>query len=462
LNTIIPLDQYDKLANARPHVLIPDGEIIGVTDTIGFHPAMTGIKSLYDDARLTVVQGVGYPNQNRSHFRSTDIWNTASESDEVLTTGWLGRDFQREYTTFPDGYPNEECTDPFAVTMGNAASATCQGTSANFSIAVTDPTNISSLPEGALSTPPATPYGEELSFLRTMIAQSNAYGETVTQAANLGTNVATYPDTGLAQQLKNVALLLSGGSKTRVFVCTLGGFDTHADQVQATDTTTGNHANLLQTLSDAVAAFQADLTALNLEERVVGMTYSEFGRRIISNAANGTDHGSAAPLMVFGSCINAGFIGDNAEIPDAPDVQDGVAMQYDFRDIFGSVLEDWFEVGESDIQEMLKADYQHIPVLNVCDTSVPVRDIIETDIETWAAPNPFETITQIYFTCQNERVRLSVFDLKGQEIKVLIDKKMPSGAHHVSFNGQGLPAGNYFYRLQLESGVQKSKLMVKV
>jgi len=462
LNTIIPLDQYDKLANARPHVLLPEEQIIGVTDTIGFHPSMVGIKSLYDNARLTVVQGVGYPNQNRSHFRSTDIWNTASEPEEVLSTGWLGRNFQREYTTFPDGYPNEDCTDPFAVTMGNAASATCQGTSSNFSIAVTDPFNISPLPEGALSTPPATPYGEELSFLRTMIAQSNAYGETVSTAANMGTNAVDYPDTNLAQQLKNVALLLSGGSKTRVFVCTLGGFDTHANQVVATDTTTGDHAGLLQILSDAVAAFQADLTALSLEERVVGMTYSEFGRRIISNAANGTDHGSAAPLMVFGSCINAGFIGDNAEIPDTPDVQDGVAMQYDFRDIFGSVLEDWFEVAESDIQEMIKPDYQHIPVLNVCDTSVPVREIIDTNIETWAAPNPFHTTTQIHFTCQNERVRLSIFNLEGKELKVLVDRKMAGGAHNIQFDGSGLPTGNYFYRLQLESGMQKSKLMVKV
>jgi len=462
LNTIVPLDQYNKLANARPHVLLPENQIVGVTDTIGFHPSMMGIKGLYDNARLAVVQGVGYPNQNRSHFRSTDIWNTASESDEFLTTGWLGRNFQRENPTFPDGFPNEDCTDPFAVTMGNAASATCQGTASNFSIAVTDPFNISPLPEGALSTPPATPYGEELSFLRTIIAQSNAYGETVSNAANLGTNLVDYPDTNLAQQLKNVALLLSGGSETRVFVCTLGGFDTHANQVVATDTTTGEHAVLLQTLSDAIAAFQADLSALNLEERVVGMTYSEFGRRIISNAANGTDHGSAAPLMVFGSCINSGFIGDNPEIPDEPDVQDGVAMQYDFRDVFGSILEDWFEVTESDIQEMIKPDYQHIPVINVCDTSVPVRDIIETDIETWAAPNPFHSTTQIYFTCQEEHIKLSIFDLKGQELKVLVDKKMPAGAHHINFDGTGLPSGNYFYRLQLESGVQKSKLMVKI
>ena len=462
LNTIIPLNQYDKLANARPHVLLPESQIIGVTDTIGFHPAMTGIKSLYDDARLSVIQGVGYPNQNRSHFRSTDIWNTASESEEVLTTGWLGRNFQREYPTFPDGYPNEECTDPFAVTMGNAASATCQGESSNFSIAVTDPFNISPLPEGALSTPPATPYGDELDFLRTMIAQSNAYGETVTEAANLGANLVTYPNTNLAEQLKNVALLLSGGSKTRVFVCTLGGFDTHANQVVENETTQGDHAGLLQTLSDAVAAFQADLSALNLEERVIGMTYSEFGRRIISNAANGTDHGSAAPLMFFGSCINAGFIGDNAEIPDAPDVQDGVAMQYDFRDVFGSILEDWFEVAESDIQNMIKPDYQHIPVVNVCDTSVPVRAVIETDVETWATPNPFHSTTQIYFTCQNEHVKLSIFDLQGHEIKVLVNNKMQNGAHHVTFDGSELPAGNYFYRLQLESGVQKSKLMVKI
>ena len=462
LNTVIPLDQYDALANARPQVLLPENSLLNVTDTIGFHPAMTGMKSLYDDAKLSIVQGVGYPDQNRSHFRSTDIWTSGSASDEVVTEGWLGQNFERDHPFFPEGYPNEDCPDPFAVTMGSNVSATCQGTAANFSIAVSDPFNITALPEGALSTAPATPYGNELTYLRTLIEQSNAYGETVTAAANLGTNMVDYPaDNRLAQQLKNIALLLSGGSQTRVFVCTLGGFDTHANQVQGNDTTQGEHAELLATLSEAINVFQADLQALDLAERVVGMTFSEFGRRIIANDANGTDHGSAAPLILFGSCVNPGIIGDNAEIPANVGIQDGVAMQYDFRDVYGSVLEDWFEVPTEDIEAILKPDYQHLAVLNPCDsTAVTDTEILRPDVENF--PNPFRHTTTIRFTCADERVRLSVFNMLGHELKILADRRFAPGTHEVTFDGSGLAAGNYFYRLRTEKGGVISRVLVKI
>ena len=460
LNTVIPLDQYGNLANARPHVLIPESEVINVTDGIGFHPNMTGIKSVYDDAKLSVVRGVGYPDQNRSHFRSEDIWTMGSASDEFLSTGWLGRDFQRQFPTFPEGYPNEDCPDPFAVTMGSSVSVTCQGTTSNFSIAVTDPFNITALPEGALSTAPDTPYGIELSFLRTLIEQSNAYGETVTEAANLGANMVDYPQTSLAQQLKNVALLVSGGSQTKVYVCSLGGFETHANQVVTDNQTVGEHADLLQTLSDAVAAFQADLAAQGLEERVLGMTFSEFGRRIRSNESDGTDHGSAAPLLLFGSCVNPGFLGDNPEIPAVVGVQDGVAMQYDFRDVYGTVLEDWFGVEVTDIQDILKPDYQHLPILNPCNT-VSVNTVSKAEIITYNAPNPFRQQTRIVFNCGHEKVRLSIFNMLGAELRVLVDKTLPAGEHSMMFDAGNLPAGNYFYRLQLEDGRQKTKLMVK-
>lgn len=462
LNTIIPLDQYDKLANARPHVLIPESSILTVEDNIGFHPTMTGMKSLYEDAKLGVIRAVGYPNQNRSHFRSTDIWTSGSGSEGIVTTGWLGRNFERNHAAFPENYPNGDYPDPFAVTMGSSVSETCQGTAANFSIAVSDPFNISALPEGAGSVPPMTPYGNELTYLRTVISQANAYGETVSAAAASGTNSAEYPDTNLAQQLKNVALLISGGSKTRVYICNLGGFDTHANQVVEGNPTNGEHAVLLQTLSDAVSAFQADLSAQGLEEKVLGMTFSEFGRRIISNESYGTDHGSAAPLIVFGSCVNPGFLGENPEIPDSVGIQDGVAMQYDFRDVYGSVLQDWFEVPEEDIQSILKPDYQHLPIVQACDTSTSTDFIQNIDIQVSNFPNPFSGATQIEFEHPGGHARLAVYNMLGSELAVLCNKTLQPGVHRLTWNSERLPAGNYFYRLQIENYGQKTGYMVKV
>lgn len=460
LAMITPLDQYDKLANARGNILIPQNSLIDVGFNQSFHPSMTGIKSVFDEGKMGVVQAVGYPNQNRSHFRSTDIWTSGSPANEVWTTGWLGRHFQQGQPNFPDGYPNAEYPDPFALTIGANVSETCQGTAANFSMAINDPFNLSPLTNGGNDTPPSTPYGEELTFLRQSIDSTNAYSAGITEAANSATNMATYPeDNALAGQLKSIALLIAGGLKTKVYVANLGGFDTHAGQV-VLDPTLGTHSELLQILSDAVAAFQQDLALLGLEQRVVTMTFSEFGRRIRSNDSLGTDHGDAAPLMLFGSCVKPGFTGESPEIPTNPEVQEAVAMQYDFRNVYGSILMDWFEVQQSDVQNLLFPDFSYIPLVNTCNvsstTQVPVAEMVVVPY-----PNPFDREANVTFRCATEHVRLSVFNGAGQEVKLLINKRLAAGEHTVTFDSSGMPGGSYYFHLRLENGRQKTKLVVK-
>ena len=463
LNTILPLDQYSKLANARPNILIPENLALDLTPATGLHPVMTGLKGVYENARMAIVQGVGYPNQNRSHFRSTDIWTSGSPAIEAWNTGWLGRYFDLEHSAFPTGYPNPDYPDPFAITIGSLVTATCQGVGANYSLAITDPFTLFPLASGGEDIVPNTPYGEELTFLRETILQTNQYSDTITAAANLGSNMANYPaDNALAQQLKNVALLVAGGLKTKIYVASLGGFDTHANQVQNGNPTVGDHAQLLKTLSDAVAVFQEDLQLLGIEEQVITMTFSEFGRRIQSNDSFGTDHGSAAPLMVFGSCINAGILGDNPEIPDPVGVQDGVAMQYDFRNIYGSVLIDWFEVPEDTVKELLFEDFQYIPIVQPCNPSSTHDLVVQPEeVDLFVYPNPFRSQATIRFTSGHERVRLSVFDSLSCEREVLFDKTLSAGTHEVSFDGRRLAPGTYYVRVQLEAGRQKTKVLIK-
>jgi uncharacterized protein (DUF1501 family) len=460
LAMITPLDQYDKLANARGNILVPQGSLLEAGFDNAFHPAMTGLKSIYDDAKMTVVQAVGYPNQNRSHFRSTDIWTSASPADQVWTTGWMGRYFQQDHPAYPEGYPGADFPHPFAITIGSSASVTCQGTAANFSLAITDPFNLNPLLSAGADTPPNTPYGEELTFLRQSIEQTNAYGDTITAAANAATNLATYTDDNrLAQQLKNVALMIAGGLQTKVYVVSLGGFDTHAAQVADTPVT-GDHATLLQQLSDAVASFQQDMTLLGLGERVLTMTFSEFGRRIRSNGSLGTDHGDAAPLLLFGHCVNPGFIGNSPEIPTNPDVQEAVAMQYDFRNIYGSIFMDWFGVEENAVRDLLFGDFAHIPIIGGCSASHAHESPI-AGVEMDVSPNPFAQGATVRFVSGNEQVRLSVFNGKGQEIEVLVNKRLPAGQHELSFNGSRLRPGTYYFHLRLEGGRQKVKMLVK-
>lgn len=462
LNTLIPLDQYDNLVTVRGNILIPEANILPLTDTLGLHPKLSGMKTMFEDGKLGFIQNVGYPNQNRSHFRSIEIWASGSPANEYWTSGWAGRYLDQQYPGYPEDYPNTDFPDPFAITMGFLVSETCQGPVSNFAITLSDPFTLSNLAEWNTDEYAGTLFGEELAFVRESISLTNQYSTQIHAAANLGSNQANYPDTELANQLKNVALLISGGLKTKIYTVSLGGFDTHGDQVVEGSPTTGVHAKLLDTLSGAIKAFQDDLVAQELQDRVMGMTFSEFGRQIRSNGSYGTDHGTAAPLILFGACTEGIVLGDNPIIAEDVAVQEGVPMQYDFRDVYGSVLMDWFNVPKATVKTLLYEGFHYLPV-TTCGTpdSVRERPGIGDSIDLGNFPNPFTGSTVIRFRTKDEWVRLSVLDGMGQELAVLVDRKFNAGTHEIPFNGRELPAGNYYLHLKLEGVRQKTALMVR-
>ncbi len=231
LNTLIGLDQLDKLSQVRGNIALSASDVIGLNDTTGLHGSMTGMKSLYDEGLLGAVQAVGYPNQNRSHFRSTDIWTSGSASDETETKGWLGRYLELEHAEFPAGYPNEEFPYPLAMTMGNVVSSTCQGSLSNLSVVVNNPFNFLYIAPGGNTSLPNGNYGTEVSYVRELIGQSNQYGAVVQEAANAGNTLAVnYTEGKLSDQLRNIATLIAGGLQTKIYVATLGGFDTHSER----------------------------------------------------------------------------------------------------------------------------------------------------------------------------------------------------------------------------------------
>jgi len=464
LNCVFPKDQYAGLSQVRSNILIPESNILSITDTLGFHPEMGGMKMMFDEGNLNIIQSVGYPDQNRSHFRSTDIWTSGSASNEVIPTGWIGRYFDSLYPGYPDGFPNQDCPDPFALTLGSTVSETCQGLSSNFSLALANTDNLDELTTGGEGPLPPGCYGDELGFVRESIAQTNAYSDTILNSLDTGNTLsAKYPDDNtLANRLQIVARMISGGLRTRIYVLSLGGFDTHANQTVDGEPTTGEHAELLKELSDAICAFQDDLKLLGIEERVVGMTFSEFGRRIRSNDSLGTDHGTAAPLFVFGSCINATVLGDNPEISPDVDTQEGVPMQYDFRSVYGSILMDWFEVGEDAVKNLLYDDFQHIPIIKDCEGTTSIDpELAEEELAATAYPNPFSHYVHIQFTTKNEWVKVSLFDNIGHEIRVLSSQQYSAGEHTITVETHDLPAGNYYYRIQTER-LQKTKRLVKI
>jgi uncharacterized protein (DUF1501 family) len=359
LNTVIPLDQYATYQNLRPNIAIPESRVLRLTDRTGIHSAMTGMKALFDAGQLCVVQGVSYPNPNFSHFRATDIWLTASDYDQNLSSGWMGRYLNYDFPGYPSGYPNATMPDPPAIQIGSVVSIGFQGTSQSMAITIQDPGTFYQLVSGSSlrgqEGTPQTTAGLELSFIREVAAQSIGYAGRVKAAADRALNKSTgYPSAGqnsLADQLKIVARLIAGGLKTRVYLVSLGGFDTHSGQVVASDTTTGAHNLLLGKLSSAISVFLEDLALLGCDHRVVGMTFSEFGRRAASNASLGTDHGTAEPVFVFGRMVKGGVVGANSNLSDL--TGGNLKMQFDFRTLYAAVLSHWFYADPMELDSVM-------------------------------------------------------------------------------------------------------------
>lgn len=471
LNTVIPLDQYSNLSKARSNVLIDEKKVLKLNgySEVGFHPSMGGMKNMFNDGKLAVVRGVGYPNPNYSHFRSTDIWMTGSDSDETITTGWMGRYLAEEWPNYPSGFPNDDMPDPLAIQIGSVVSPVCQGPSASMGMAISDPDAFYQLITGNYDQAPNTKAGKELEYIRTVADQTNDYAKRVKEAAGKAENKSTkYPaerQNPLADQLKIVAQLVAGGLKTRVYIVTIGGFDTHAQQVdQTAGTDQGMHANLLGNLSEAIDAFQDDLELLSLQHRVTGMTFSEFGRRIKSNASMGTDHGAAAPMFLFGAKVKSGIIGNNPNIPDNVTVNDNLPMQYDFRSVYASLLDDWFCLEDPTVNSVMLDTFQRLPLLQEsCSVSSADRDRMRKsgDALIQAYPNPFIDSTTIRFSSTGERVLIQLMNAEGRVLENVVDQVYSQGEYRFVFNAGHLPAGNYYYRYQ-SGTIQQVKRMVKI
>lgn len=465
LNTVIPLDQYDAYSNARKEVAIPRSAVLPLKDRTdcGFHPAMTALQKRYNNNQVRIVQAVGYPSQNFSHFRSTDIWLSASDSNEVVSTGWAGRFLDTQYPGFPEGYPNTTMPDPLAIEVGSILSLGFQGGVMNLSMSVTNPESFYQLMEGVQDTPPDTPAGKELAYIRTMSMQTNAYASVIMNAASLVTVQSdAYPPekaNPLADKLKIVARLIAGGLKTKVYLVSMSGFDTHNDQVDDTDSTTGTHANLLKQLSEAVDAFMTDLEFLNIADRVAGMTISEFGRRILANKSHGTDHGAAAPLFVFSNQAVPGILGVNPTIPASPTTNSNVAMQYDFRAVYASVLVQWFKIEKSLVDAVLLKSFTPVPLFLDNFTSVPETQL-SNSTSFRNAPNPFTDETHIFFDSLGETIVLEVYDAKGAICKTVVESYFEAGSHSVVMSAQDLSSGLYYAKLR-KSGHSLTISMIK-
>lgn len=331
LNTVVPFED-DRYHKARPKIAVPAKSVLKLDDTLGLHPEMVELHKLYKDGGLAVVTNVGYPNPNRSHFRSTDVWETASAADRILKTGWLGRYF--------DVALGKVEADPLGLRIGEQPSLAFAGErlrAATFA----NPKMLESPAAG-----PAARAMEKMAAVQeTGIAALDLVQRTGSQSAALSRELrraardvkpkAEYPPFALCQSLRLVAQMIVAGLPPRVYHVTHGGFDTHAAQAQ-------RHAYLLQELSQAVALFHADLKAHGHLDRVMGITFSEFGRRVAENKNAGTDHGAASVMFAFGGKVKGGVHGKPPDLAKLDQLGD-LVHKVDFRQVYAGVLEGWLD-----------------------------------------------------------------------------------------------------------------------
>jgi uncharacterized protein (DUF1501 family) len=464
LNTVIPVNQYDKYLAARTNIAIKEDKLLKVpqAEGIGLNPGLAEFSKMMAEGKASIVQDVGYPNPNFSHFRATDIWNTASNSNEIIDSGWGGRFLGLDHPNFPEGYPNNKFPDPLAIQIGSVVTTALQGPIYNMGLSISDTTNFYKLISNETETVPTTLAGKELSYIREMSKQTNKYGDAIKNAALKVATQKEYPNQSLAAQLKIVARLIAGGLKTKIYYVRLGGFDTHSAQTDATDTSIGTHTNLMINLSSSIKAFQDDLKFLGVANKVLGMTYSEFGRRIKSNGSAGTDHGAAAPMFFFGEKVNAKYFGNPTILPAVAKNEDNITMQYDFRSIYASVLQNWFCVESSELKDVLLQNFQPLLLVNpeVCGFITSKEPEISAS-RLMLYPNPIVDNATIKFKSEGGHCMVQVFNMRGSEVLSPIDNNYSEGSHEIPVSLYNLPQGTYMVRFQ-NNAYQEIKKVVKV
>ncbi|MDR7537832.1 MAG: DUF1501 domain-containing protein [Armatimonadota bacterium] len=354
LNTVVPFAD-DAYYRARPRLAVPRDKVIPITGELGLHPRLAKLGELLDRGAVAIIQGVGYPNPNRSHFRSMEIWHTADPEGRALRVGWIGRYFDSKCPLCeqPTVGVNVGATMPLAMRSAAGQGVTLENPDAFQwmptldGIGAREETEIFKMLHAPAPNEPGT-----VDFLRHTAMNAVLSSERVRDAMRKYKGGIDYPNNRFASSLRLIAQMIAGGLPTKVYYANLTGFDTHASQQ-------GAHDVLLEQFATGLAAFFRDLDAQGNTDRVLVMAFSEFGRRVAENGSAGTDHGTAAPMLIFGKRIKPGFHGRH---PSLVDLQDGDLKHHvDFRSVYATVLEGWLG---ADAAGILGADFGRVPFLS--------------------------------------------------------------------------------------------------
>ncbi len=458
LNTIVPLNDYGTYANLRPTIRHQENELLSLSPEFAIPSYMNALESVWGEGKMKVIHGVGYPDQNLSHFRSSDIWASA-DAINVEPTGWWGRYFEDLY---PDYLINPPEVPP-AIQIGSVGNLIFKGSDSNYAFSVANPDQLATIGQTGglhdLENLPECLYGDKLLYVRSQTNTTFTYAQVISDAYTSSSNQAAYVQDKLSDQLAIIARMIKGGLGTKVYMVTLDGFDTHADQV-------GRQRELHQDLANSIKHFYEDLAAQGYDDKVLGMTISEFGRRPYENGSNGTDHGAASPTFLFGAGLNGnGFVGTHPEINASSwDNNNNLIPSTDFRDVYASVLTDWFCLDPSIVSTiLLNENYQPLNLgFNCQGLSIP--DFSNTS-HLSHVPTYKDNRTFIEINMQNTaHVEIILFNILGQEVVTLTNEILHPGKHSIDVKARAntrLGYGQYIYRINTQGQFYSKSILIK-
>jgi len=456
LNTIVPIYDYATYANLRPTIKHQQSDLINLNADFAIPNYMSEMEAVWGDGHMKVVHGVGYQDQNLSHFRSTDIWASTAET-YIEPTGWWGRYFE-------DLYPDYLITPPEippAVQIGSIGNLIFKGNNNNYAFSVVNPDQLQSVAENGtlhdvLDIPDCV-YGDKLLYMRATANTTFIYSGVINDAYLAANNSVEYGEGELAAQLAIVARLIKGGLGSKVYMVSLGGFDTHADQVI-------RQQELLQDLSSTIKNFYDDIASTGMNEKVLAMTISEFGRRPYENGSDGTDHGAASPVMLFGPGLNgSGFVGTHPSLTEW-DANDNLIHSTDFRDVYSTVLTDWFCLDPSIVSTiLLNETYENLDLGLSCET-LSTSDFSNTSR---FAHVPIYQNNQTFIEINmpnSAHVTIKLYDMLAKEIGTITNTYLNAGRHTINIRDTikgRLSYGQYIYRISTGGQFYSKSILLK-
>jgi len=494
LSTVIPLEQYGAYRDARPNIYIPESKILKLTDDFGVPSYMKPIEPMWGEGQFKAVHGVGYKGQSLSHFTGSDIF---ANSDLETTgfkgtqTGWMGRHFEHLWPDYLSNFPGSKPEDgPAAIQIGNYGSIVFEGEETNYAYVTNNVDQLDEIAKTGVqhsvekSLFDDCMYGDQLRFLRSVSNITNEYAGIIHEAHERGKELqcVEYQKNDFARQLELLAKLIKGNLGTKVYMISITGFDTHGNQPQA-------HERLMTNLSVAINNFYEDLACTGQDKKVLSMTFSEFGRRVLENGSNGTDHGKAAPTLFFGSGLNgSAFVGEHPSLSNM-DERGNLEYTMDFRDLYATVLAEWLCVDIPLVEEHLLG-HPYAPVnlgFNCSGTTFP--DIAYNDGEpTPATPTtPVEpkeptqesakNITHKPYYPENNnsspfihidmplsaQMDIKLYNILGQNIGTIYSGMATKGPMEINIRNsisKYLATGKYIYRIETLNQKMSKSIMV--